>query len=71
MPKARITKDERIVQVQMLALLEWAPDRPDKWYKIGNLEATKRAPELLAQRGVVQVWPEIGMYRLTLLKKEI
>jgi soluble cytochrome b562 len=32
----------------MLAMLEWASDRPDKWHKIGNLDATKKAAELLA-----------------------
>jgi hypothetical protein len=37
---------------------------PDKWHKIGNLEATKRAAELLAKRGVIEIWPETNLYRL-------
>jgi hypothetical protein len=55
----KITKDERLVQDQMLAMLEWASVRPDKWHKIGNLEATKKAAELLAKHGVIEVWREI------------
>ena len=63
-PSKRLTKAERLVQEQMLAMLEWASDRPDKWHKIGNLEATQKAAELLAARGVIEVWPETNMYRL-------
>jgi len=62
--KKELTKAERMVQEQMLAMLEWASDRPDKWHKIGNLEATKKAAELLAQRAVIEIWPETGLYRL-------
>jgi hypothetical protein len=29
----------------MLAMLEWASDRPDKWHKIGYLAAKPAAPE--------------------------
>jgi|HubBroStandDraft_2_1064218.scaffolds.fasta_scaffold251559_2 hypothetical protein len=36
----------------------------DAWHKIGNLEATKKAAELLATRGVIEIWPETGLYRL-------
>jgi hypothetical protein len=43
MSKPRITAAERLVQEQMLAMLEWASNRPDKWHRIGNLEATKAA----------------------------
>jgi hypothetical protein len=34
------------VQEQMLAMLEWASDRPNKWHKIGYLDATRKAAEL-------------------------
>jgi hypothetical protein len=64
MPKPKFTAAERLVQEQMLAMLEWASDRPDKWHKIGNLEATKRAAELLKERGVIEIWPETGLYRI-------
>jgi hypothetical protein len=60
----KLTQAERLVQEQMLAMLEWASDRPDKWHKNGNLEAAKAAAELLAKRGVIEVWSETGLYRL-------
>jgi hypothetical protein len=48
----------------MLAMLEWASDRPDKWHSIGKMEATQKAAELLAKRGVIELWPETNAYRL-------
>ena len=62
--KKVLTKAERLVDEQMLAMLEWASDRPDKWHNIGKIEATKKAAELLAKRGVIEIWPETGLYRL-------
>jgi hypothetical protein len=53
MPKPKITPAERMVQEQMLAMLEWAPDHSKAWHKIGILEETKKAAELLAARGVI------------------
>jgi hypothetical protein len=40
-------------QEQMLAMLEWASDHPDRWHSIEKLEATQKAAELLgeARRG--------------------
>jgi hypothetical protein len=64
MPKAKITQAERMVQEQMLAMIEWAAANPKQWHNIGKLEATKKAAELLAQRGVIEIWPETGLYRL-------
>jgi hypothetical protein len=61
---AKLTKAEKMVNEQMLAMLEWASDRPGKWHKIGNLDATKKAAELLAKRDVIEIWPETGLYRL-------
>lgn len=62
----KLTKAEKLVNEQMLAMLEWASEYPksDAWHKIGGLEATKKAAELLAKRGVIEVWPETGLYRL-------
>lgn len=60
----KITKAEKLVQEQMLAMIEWASEYPKIWHKIGSLEATKKAAELLAERGVIEVWPETGLYRL-------
>jgi hypothetical protein len=33
----KLTKAEKLVQEQMLALLEWAADRPNSWLRIGKL----------------------------------
>jgi hypothetical protein len=62
----KLTKEERMIDEQMLALLEWASDYPkrDAWHKIGSLEATRMAAELLAKRGVIEIWRETGLYRL-------
>lgn len=56
----------------MLAILEWATEypKPEAWHKIGNLEATQKAAELLAARGVIEIWKETGLYRLTQAKKK-
>jgi hypothetical protein len=60
----KLTNAERLVQEQMLAMLEWASDCPDKWHSIGKLEATRKAAELLAKRGVIEIWPETNQYSL-------
>jgi hypothetical protein len=59
----KITATEKLVNEQMLAMLEWASAHAG-WHKIGNLGATKKAAELLAERGVIEIWPETGLYRL-------
>jgi hypothetical protein len=64
MVKKKLTAAERLIDEQMRAMLEWASDRPDKWHKIGTLDATRKAAELLAKRGVIEIWPETGLYRL-------
>jgi hypothetical protein len=64
----KLTQAERLVEKQMLAMLEWAPEHPKAWHKIGNLKATKKAAELLATRGVIEVWKETGLYRLKAAK---
>jgi hypothetical protein len=63
MAKKKLTAAERLLDEQLLALLEWATEHPG-WHKIGNIEATKKAAELLAKRGVIEIWPETGLYRL-------
>jgi hypothetical protein len=62
--KKRLTAAERMVDEQMLAMLEWGSDRPDRWHNIGRLDATKKAAELLAKRGVIEIWPESNQYRI-------
>jgi hypothetical protein len=65
----KLTAAERPVDEQMLAMLEWASDRPDWWHKIGYLDATKKAAELLAKRGVIEIWNQTGLCRLKPTKK--
>lgn len=60
----KLSKLERLADEQMLALLEGASDRPDKWHNIGKLEATQQAAETLAKRDVIELWAETNLYRL-------
>jgi hypothetical protein len=60
----KLTAAERLVDDQMLAMLEWASYRPGKWHKIGNLVATKKAAELLAKCGAIEIWEQASMCRL-------
>ena len=46
MSTKKLTKAERLVQEQMLALLEWAADRPKSWHPIGTLPETVDSPGL-------------------------
>jgi hypothetical protein len=45
-------------------MLEWASEHPKNWHNIGKPEATRKAAELLAKRGVVEIWPKTNQYRL-------
>jgi hypothetical protein len=60
----KLTKQEKLVNEQMLAMLEWASDHPKKWHPIGKLGATRKAAELLEKRGVIEMWRETNLYRL-------
>lgn len=62
MPKPRLTKAERLVNEQMLALLEWA--EPGRWCPLGRDEATLKAAALLEKRGLIQIQPITHVYRL-------
>jgi hypothetical protein len=62
--KKKLTKAERAVDEAMLAMLEWASDHPKAWHRIGKLPEFMSAAELLAKRGVIEIWPETGLYRL-------
>jgi hypothetical protein len=60
----KLTKAEKLVQEQMLALLEWASDRPKSWHPIGTLPQTQRAAELLVARGVIEIRKAENQYRI-------
>jgi hypothetical protein len=66
MAKRKLSAAERLVDEQMLALPEWATEYPkrDAWHKSGNLDATKKAADLLEKRGLIEIWRETGLYRL-------
>jgi hypothetical protein len=50
----KLTAAERLVDEQMLAMLEWGSDNPGQWHSIGTLEATKEAVRRPEKRGVIQ-----------------
>jgi hypothetical protein len=60
----KLSKAERLVNEQMLALLEWASDRPAQWHDIGPDAATIKAAELLDKRGVIEIGRPMNQYRL-------
>lgn len=60
--KQKLTKAERLVDEDMLAMLSWASRHPTKWHRA--TEDTKKAAELLAARRVIEVWPQTNQYRL-------
>jgi len=70
MPKPKITKAEKLVNEQMLAVLEWASHNPGQWHSIGSLEATKQAVLALEKRGVLQVNLLTNVYRLKATPKK-
>jgi hypothetical protein len=45
-----------------------AAKHPKRWHAIGKLEATQRTAQLLAKRGVIEIWPETNQYRLKVVK---
>ena len=64
MASPKLTKAERLVQEQMLALLEWAAEYPKRWHPIGTLPETVKAAELLASRSVIEIREAENQYRL-------
>jgi hypothetical protein len=60
----RLTKPEQLLNEQLLALLEWAADHPERWHDIGTLPESQKAAELLARRGVIEIRQPMNQYRL-------
>jgi hypothetical protein len=56
----RLTKSERLLNEQMLALLEWAADHPKRWHDIGTLPETLKAAELFEKRAVIEIRGEVA-----------
>jgi hypothetical protein len=64
MATKKLTKLERLVDDQMLALLEWASEHADCWHDIGELDALKKAAELPEKRGVIETRQPMNQFRL-------
>jgi hypothetical protein len=60
MASQKLTKAEKLVQEQMLALREWAAARPKAWHDIGKLPQAQRA----ADRGVIEIRQLQNQYRI-------
>ena len=54
----RLTKEERLIDEQMLAMLEWASDNPTKWHPIGKLEGDSQSGRIIAA-----TWRDRGLER--------
>ena len=59
-----LTDTERLVDEQMLAMLEWGVRGAGQVAQDWDLKATKKTAELLAKRGAIEIWPETAMYRI-------
>jgi hypothetical protein len=65
----RLTKAEKLLNEQMLAVLEWAAEHPKRWHDIGKLPESQKAAELLEKRGVIEIRQPMNQYRLTPTKR--
>jgi hypothetical protein len=63
MATRKLTKTERLVAEQMLAIVEWAADHPH-WHNIGPLPASRQVAELLEKRIVIAIRQPMNQYRL-------
>jgi hypothetical protein len=69
MAKKKLNKAERMVDEAMLAMMEWASERPKGWHDIGKLPEFKSAAELLEKRQVIETRQPWNQYRLKLAAK--
>jgi hypothetical protein len=60
----RLTKAEKLLNEQMLAILEWAAKHPKRWHDIGKIPESLKATELLEKRGVIEIRQPMNQYRL-------
>jgi hypothetical protein len=60
----RLTKAEKLLNEQMLAILEWAAKHPKRWHDIGKIPESLKAAELLEKRGVIEIRQPMNQYRL-------
>ncbi|HEX3846830.1 MAG TPA: hypothetical protein VHV81_05570 [Steroidobacteraceae bacterium] len=62
--RKHLTPQERELDTEMLAMLEWAARYPKRWHDIGDLEASRQAAELLAKRGLIEIRQPGNQYRI-------
>lgn len=60
----RLTKPEKLLNEQMLAILEWAAEHPKRWHDIGKMPESQKAAELLEKRGVIEIRQPMNRYRI-------
>lgn len=64
-PAKQLTKAERLVNERILALLEWATERPaSRWHSIGPEEDWNHAALILMERGIIEIRQPMNQYRL-------
>jgi hypothetical protein len=66
----RLTPHERELDKEMLAIFEWGKRYPKRWHDIGKDEASERAAELLATRGLIEIRQPQNQYRMKAVKAE-
>lgn len=64
MATKKLTEAERLIDEQMLALLEWAAKYPMRWHDIGKIEETQKAAAQLEKRGAIVIAQPQNQYRL-------
>jgi hypothetical protein len=64
MAKKKLTRAERALDAKMLAILEYATRHPRRWHSIGLEPDWRRAAQLLAERGVIEIRQPMNQYRL-------
>lgn len=60
----RLSKSEKLLNEQTLALLEWAADHPKRWHDIGTLAETLKAAELLEKHVVIEIRQPMNQFGL-------
>jgi hypothetical protein len=66
--RKRLTPQERGLDTEMLAILEWGARYSKQWHDIGELDASRRAAELLAKRGLIEIRQPQNQYRIKKIK---
>jgi hypothetical protein len=66
--RKQLTPEERELDKEMLAMLEWGARYSKQWHDIGEVDASRRAAELLAKRGLIEIRRPQNQYRIIKIK---